>query len=48
MQHELDAGLLVVPFRHRPGRYGYAIQLSTGRYVSQNALQLKIWLIDHA
>jgi len=48
MQRELDTGELIAPFHHRLEGYGYAIQASPGRYVSQNALRLKNWLIDHA
>jgi len=48
MQPELDAGTLVAPFRHRLEGYGYAIQTSPGRYVSQKALELRQWLIDSA
>jgi LysR family glycine cleavage system transcriptional activator len=48
MQRELDAGALVAPFRHRLEGYGYAIQTSAGRYVSQKALELRQWLVDNA
>lgn len=47
-QRELDNGELVAPFKHRLEGYGYAIQASPGRYVSQNALKLRGWLIEHA
>lgn len=45
MQRELDSGALVAPFRHRLEGYGYAIQAYPGRFVSQNALALRKWLI---
>lgn len=48
MQRELDTGLLVAPFEHQLEGYGYAIQVSPGRYLSQNARALKQWLMDHA
>jgi LysR family glycine cleavage system transcriptional activator len=48
MQRELEVGDLVAPFRHRLEGYGYAIQTSPGRYVSQNALELRQWLVDNA
>jgi DNA-binding transcriptional LysR family regulator len=48
MQRELDSGLLVAPFSHQLQGFGYAIQSSPGRYLSQNALALRNWLIDHA
>jgi len=47
MQPELDSGLLVAPFNQRLDGYGYAIQTYPGRFVSQNALVLRQWLIDH-
>jgi len=46
MQRELDSGLLISPFQHQLRGYGYAIQASTGRYQSQDALELRKWLID--
>ena len=46
MQPELDNGLLVAPFSHRLEGYGYAIESAPGRYVSQNAVALRKWLID--
>ena len=48
MQRELDSGLLVAPFSHQLQGFGYAIQASPGRYLSQNSLALRNWLIDHA
>ncbi len=48
MQRELDNGLLVAPFAHQLEGYGYAIQVAAARYVSQNALALRNWLIDQA
>ena len=48
MQRELAVGDLVTPFHHRLEGYGYAIQTSPGRYVSQNALKLQQWLVDNA
>lgn len=48
MQRELDSGQLIAPFSHQLQGFGYAIQASPGRYVSQNALVLRNWLIDHA
>jgi DNA-binding transcriptional LysR family regulator len=48
MQRELDSGLLVAPFSHQLQGYGYAIQSASGRYVSQDALELRQWLMDHA
>ena len=48
MQRELAVGDLVAPFHHQLEGYGYAIQTSTGRYVSQNALELRQWLVDNA
>ena len=47
MQRELDSGALVAPFGHQLDGYGYVIQTSPGRFVSQNALALRKWLIDH-
>ncbi len=47
MQRELDSGALVAPFKHRLDGYGYAIQTYPGRFVNQNALALRQWLIDH-
>ena len=46
MQPELDNGLLVAPFSHRLEGYGYAIESAPGRYVSQDAVALRKWLID--
>jgi DNA-binding transcriptional LysR family regulator len=48
MQRELDNGLLVAPFEHRLEGYGYAVQVAPARYVSQNAIALRNWLIDRA
>ena len=48
MQRELDNGLLVAPFEHRLEGYGYAIQVAPARYVSQNALALRNWLVEQA
>jgi DNA-binding transcriptional LysR family regulator len=47
MQRELDQGLLVDPFEHRLEGYGYAIQAAPGRFVSQAALELRNWLLEH-
>ncbi|MDH3762494.1 MAG: LysR family transcriptional regulator [Gammaproteobacteria bacterium] len=47
MQRELDSGALVAPFAHRLDGYGYAIQTYPGRFVSQIALTLRKWLVDH-
>lgn len=47
MQRELDSGALVAPFGHRLDGYGYVIQAYPGRFVSQNALALRKWLINH-
>jgi len=46
MQRELDSGQLVAPFAHTLKGYGYAIQTSAGRYLSQDALALKEWLLE--
>ena len=48
MQRELEVGDLVAPFSHRLEGYGYAIQTSPGRFISQNALKLRQWLVDNA
>ena len=48
MQRELEVGDLVAPFGHRLEGYGYAIQASPGRFISQNALELRQWLVDNA
>jgi len=48
MQRELEVGDLVAPFKHRLEGYGYAIQTSPGRFISQNALELRQWLVDNA
>lgn len=48
MQRELDSGLLVAPFEHQLEGYGYAIQVAPARYVSQNAMALRNWLVDQA
>ncbi len=48
MQRELDAGLLVAPFRHRLDGYGYAIEVPGSRYVGNNAVKLRDWLIERA
>jgi len=48
MQRELEVGDLVAPFHHRLEGFGYVIQTSPGRYVSQNALELRQWLVDNA
>ena len=48
MQRELDSGALVAPFSHRLDGYGYALQAFPGRFISQNALKLRKWLIEHA
>ena len=48
MQRELEVGDLVAPFGHRLEGYGYAFQTSPGRYVSQNALELRQWLVENA
>ena len=48
MQRELKVGDLVAPFNHRLEGYGYAIQTSPGRFISQNALELRQWLVDNA
>jgi LysR family glycine cleavage system transcriptional activator len=48
MQRELEAGDLVAPFSPRLEGYGYAIQTSPGRFTSQNALELRQWLVDNA
>ena len=47
MRHELDNGLLVAPFKHQLQGYGYSIQSAPGRFTSQNALNLKHWLLDN-
>ena len=46
MQRELDSGLLVAPFKHRLSGYGYAIQSSSGRFLSRNARLLRDWLVE--
>lgn len=48
MQRELAVGDLVAPFSHQLEGYGYAIQTPAGRYISQNVLALRQWLVDHA
>jgi len=48
MQRELEVGDLVAPFDHQLKGYGYAIQSSPGRFISQNALELRRWLVDNA
>ena len=48
MQREIDSGVLVAPFRHQLQGYGYAIQSSPGRFLSQNANDLRQWLLDNA
>ena len=48
MQRELEVGDLVAPFGHQLEGYGYAIQSSPGRFISQNALELRRWLVDNA
>ncbi len=47
MQRELDSGLLIAPFAQQLEGFGYAVQVSPGRYISQNALALRKWLVDH-
>ena len=47
MQRELESGALVAPLGHQLDGYGYVIQTNPGRFVSQNALALRKWLIDH-
>ena len=48
MQRELESGLLVAPFGHVLEGYGYAIQSAPGRFVNQNAIALKQWLLSNA
>ena len=48
MQIELESGALVAPFRHQLQGYGYAIESSPGRFLSQNANDLRQWLLDNA
>jgi DNA-binding transcriptional LysR family regulator len=48
MQRELEVGDLVAPFGHQLEGYGYAIQASPGRFIAQNALVLRQWLVDNA
>jgi LysR family glycine cleavage system transcriptional activator len=48
MQRELEVGDLVAPFDHQLEGYGYAIQSSPGRFISQNAMELRRWLVDNA
>ena len=48
MQRELETGDLVAPFDHQLEGYGYAIQSSAGRFVSQKAMELRQWLVDNA
>lgn len=48
MQRELEVGDLMAPFGHQLQGYGYAIQSSPGRFISQNALELRRWLVDNA
>lgn len=47
MQRELDAQVLIAPFAQQLTGYGYAIQVSPGRYLSQNARELQGWLMEH-
>ena len=39
---------LSAPFRHRLDGYGYAIEVPSNRYLSQNAIELRDWLIAQA
>jgi DNA-binding transcriptional LysR family regulator len=48
MQREIDSDVLVAPFRHQLQGYGYAIESSPGRFLSQNANDLRQWLLDNA
>jgi DNA-binding transcriptional LysR family regulator len=48
MQRELAVGDLVAPFSHRLEGYGYAVQTLPGRFIGQNALELRQWLVDNA
>jgi len=47
MRRELEAGDLVAPFSQQLEGYGYAIQSSPGRFLSQNAYKLRQWLVDN-
>ncbi len=48
MQHEIESGSLVAPFKHRLIGFGYAIETASGRFVSESARNLRQWLIDNA
>jgi len=48
MRRELDAGLLVAPFRHRLHGYGYALEMPANRYMGQSANTLKNWLVEQS
>ena len=48
LHRELDSGALVAPFRYQLQGYGYVIQSSPGRFLSQNANDLRQWLLDNA
>lgn len=48
MRVELDSGALVAPFGHRLEGHGYTIQSAPGRFVGQDAMALRNWLVENA